>query len=86
MLRRQMSIHLKILLMTSALLCGVSCGTTKVVFVKESADVVRLGPNVKGKVYFRKDGEWVLSKNNVTLPEGWYAGSLDGGAEGDTGD
>lgn len=47
------------------------------VFVKESSDVVRLGPNVSGKVYFRKDGQWVLSKNKVTLPEGWYAGALD---------
>ena len=45
-------------------------------FVQESADVVRIGPDVKGKVYFRKDGEWVLSKNKVTLPEGWYAGAL----------
>lgn len=41
-------------------------------------DVVRIGPNVKGKVWFRKNGEWVLSKNNVHLPEGWYAGALDG--------
>lgn len=52
------------------------CGTTRVVFVRESADVVRIGPDVKGKIYFRKDGEWVLSKNKVTLPEGWYAGAL----------
>lgn len=69
--------HLKKLLMISALAFGVSCGTTKVVFIKESSDVVRLGPNVSGKVYFRKDGQWVLSKNKVTLPEGWYAGALD---------
>ena len=48
------------------------------VFIKTSDDVVRLGPNVSGKVYFRKDGEWVLSKNKVKLPEGWYAGSLGG--------
>jgi len=47
-----------------------------VVFIKTSSDVVRLGPDVRGKVYFRKDGEWVLSKNTVKLPEGWYAGSL----------
>jgi len=52
------------------------------VFIKESSDVVRLGPNVKGKVYFRRGGEWVLSKNTVHLPEGWYAGSLDGEEDG----
>jgi len=46
------------------------------VFVKTDSDVVRIGPNVSGKVYFRKGGEWVLSKNKVKLPEGWYAGAL----------
>ena len=46
------------------------------VFVKTDSDVVRVGPNVSGKVYFRKNGEWVLSKNKVKLPEGWYAGAL----------
>jgi len=49
-----------------------------VVFVKTDADVVRIGPSVVGKIYFRKDGEWVLSKNKVKLPEGWYAGALGG--------
>jgi hypothetical protein len=58
------------------LLLGGGCGTTRVVFVKTDSDVVRLGPNVSGKVYFRKNGEWVLSKNKVKLPEGWYAGAL----------
>jgi len=48
------------------------------VFIKTGSDVVRLGPLVTGKVYFRRGGEWVLSKNKVQLPEGWYAGSLDG--------
>lgn len=62
--------------MISALAFAVSCGTTRVVFIKTSSDVVRLGPDVRGKVYFRQDGEWVLSKNTVKLPEGWYAGSL----------
>ena len=50
-------------------------------FIKTSSDVVRLGPDVTGKVYFRREGEWVLSKNKVKLPEGWYAGSLDGESE-----
>jgi len=71
-----MQTHLKRLLMISGLAFAVSCGTTRVVFIKTSSDVVRLGPDVRGKVYFRKDGEWVLSKNTVKLPEGWYAGSL----------
>ena len=81
-----MSPLMKKLFLIFVLLCCVSCGTTRVVFVRDSADVVRIGPNVRGKVYFQQDGEWVLSKNNVTLPEGWYAGSLDGGQDGSTSD
>ena len=72
-----MRTHLTTLLMNFAILCGVSCGTTKVVFIQTGSDVVRIGPDVRGKVYFHKDGQWVLSKNKVRLPEGWYAGSLD---------
>jgi len=36
-------------------------------------DVVRLGPNVVGRVYVYSDGKWILSKP-MKLPEGWYAG------------
>ena len=47
------------------------------VFIKNDRDVVRIGPNFPaGKIYFRKGGEWILSKNKVKLPEGWYAGAL----------
>ena len=52
------------------------CGSTKVVFVDTHAQMVRIGPDVKGKVYVLKNGEWVLSKNEMHLPEGWYAGAL----------
>ena len=55
---------------------GVSCGTTKVVFVDTNEAMVRIGPNVNGRVYFQRDGEWILSKNKVRLPEGWYAVGL----------
>ena len=41
-----------------------------------SGDLVRIGPDVSGRVYFYQDGSWVLSKNKVKLPEGWYAGPL----------
>ena len=61
-----------------AILFASGCGTTRVVFVKTDDDVIRIGPSVVGKIYFRKDGEWVLSKNKVKLPEGWYAGALGG--------
>tara|TARA_B100001939_G_scaffold329052_1_gene324919 strand:- start:178 stop:399 length:222 start_codon:yes stop_codon:yes gene_type:complete len=63
-----------ILLLLGSLFVG--CGSTKVVFVDTQSNLVRIGPNVYGKVYVQKNGEWVLSKNKVKIPEGWYAGGL----------
>ena len=54
----------------------IGCGSTRVVFVDTQANMVRLGKDVTGHVYVLKNGEWVLSKNKVKLPEGWYAGGL----------
>jgi len=67
---------IKILLLTSTAIFFMGCGSTKVVFVDTHAQMVRIGPDVKGKVYVLKNGEWVLSKNKMHLPEGWYAGAL----------
>ena len=61
-------------LVISTFLLG--CGSTRVVFVDTQSNMVRLGKDVSGHVYVLKDGEWVLSKNKVKLPEGWYAGGL----------
>ena len=58
-------------------MCASSCVTNPdVVFVDTQADLVRLGRDVKGHVYFWKGGKWVRSQNRVTLPAGWYAGGL----------
>ena len=64
------------LLLLSSVIFLVGCGSTRVVFVDTQANLVRIGPDVSGKVYVQKNGEWVLSKNKVKLPEGWYAGGL----------
>ena len=66
----------KTLILLSCLLLFSGCGSTRVVFVDTQADLVRLGPDVSGKVYVLKNGEWTLSKKKVKLPEGWYAGGL----------
>jgi len=66
----------KILILILVSLFLVGCGSTKVVFVDTQSNLVRIGPDVSGKVYVQKNGEWVLSKNKVKLPEGWYAGGL----------
>ena len=72
---------IKTLLLISAAVILMGCGSTKVVFVDTQAQIVRIGPNVKGQVYVLKNGEWVLSKNKLQLPEGWYAGALPVDAE-----
>ena len=61
-----------IMLLTSV----VGCGSTRVVFVDTQSDLVRIGPNVTGRIYTMVNGQWVLSKNKVELPEGWYAGGI----------
>ncbi len=66
----------KILILSLSSLLLVGCGSTRVVFVDTEANLVRIGPDVSGRVYVQKNGEWVLSKNKVKLPEGWYAGGL----------
>jgi len=67
---------LKTLIATILLISLVGCGSTRVVFVDTQSNMVRIGPGVSGRVYVMKNGEWVLSKNKVELPEGWYAGGL----------
>ena len=68
--------YLKVFALVGASVLMTSCGSTRVVFVDTQADLVRLGPDVRGHLYFHKDGEWVLSKDKVALPEGWYAGGI----------
>ena len=83
-LRQKENLRMKViktLLLISAATILMGCGSTKVVFVDTQAQIVRIGPNVKGKVYVLKNGDWVLSKNNLHLPEGWYAGALPVDAE-----
>ena len=72
---------IKTLLAISAAALFMGCGSTKVVFVDTQSQIVRIGPNVTGKVYVLKDGQWVLSKNKMQLPEGWYAGALPASVE-----
>lgn len=65
-----------ILILLSSLVLLSGCGSTRVVFVDTQSDLVRIGPDVQGRVYVLKNGEWILSKNKMKLPEGWYAGGI----------
>ena len=66
----------KICAIVGSVVCGIGCGTTQTIFIDTGADLVRLGPDVTGRVYVRKGGEWILGKNRVKLPHGWIAGPL----------
>ncbi len=68
------------ILLLLTLAAGSGCGmfSNRVVFVDSRADVVRLGEDVRGHVFFQNEkGEWVRSGNKVKLPAGWYAGYLE---------
>jgi hypothetical protein len=41
------------------------------VLVSESSPI-RVGPRTEARVYALVGGEWVLSENEVLVPEGWY--------------
>ena len=66
-------------LLTSVMLLSGGCASGKrVVLVDPSKTIIRVGPNVKGKVYVKdSSGTWELSRNKVEIPEGWYAGKID---------
>jgi hypothetical protein len=38
----------------------------------EPTDIVKVGPNTKGRIYVRTKNGWELSDNAIILPEGWY--------------
>ncbi len=60
-----------ILFFCAVLALGSASGCSRAVFIPE-ASPIRIGPNVKAKVYLLINGEWTLSDNQVTIPEGWY--------------
>ena len=62
----------KILISSAALatVCANACGP-RTILVRESSPI-RIGPDVKGHVYVRENGEWTLSANRVEIPEGYY--------------
>ena len=59
----------------------IGCESSRVVFVPESDGIIRLGPEIRGHVYYWNGNSWELSSNKILLPEGWYAGSIDGDVE-----
>lgn len=66
------------LLIASILMLGTSCQSTRTVFLNPSYDedgkphkIIRVGPGVKGTIYFWNGEEWIESEEEHVYPEGW---------------
>lgn len=47
------------------------CSGNRTVFVPEDSPM-RIGPDARARVWVRVNGQWELSRNQITIPEGWY--------------
>ena len=54
----------------AALVSG--CVGPRVVFLPAADAPVRAGPDMSGRVYVWTGAAWELSRNRVTIPEGFY--------------
>ena len=70
---------LRLFLIISATALLTACGSTRVVFVgsERTNDLIRVGPDVKGKAFVWDGEDWVLSKNKIDYPEGAFVGFAD---------
>jgi len=57
--------------------CATLSEAKKVVIVQESDALFKIGPDVRGRLYFWNGKEWELSQNEIKLPEGWLTGPLN---------
>jgi len=48
------------------------CAGPRVVFLPAADAPVRAGPDMSGRVYVWTGSTWELSRNNVTIPEGFF--------------
>lgn len=64
---------LSLFLIASVIIGTTSCGSTRAVLVPPG-DLIRIGPDVEGRIYLWDGSQWVLSDNEVEIPEGWVAG------------
>ena len=65
----QMLLLIAVFLAVLALVFTTGC--TRTVLVSESSPI-RMGPEVRGKIYTKTADGWQLGDNEVKIPEGWY--------------
>ena len=56
---------------------GCLTRSKRVVFIEPNDTLVRIGPDVKGRLYYWTGEGWELSANKVEIPEGWVAGPMN---------
>jgi len=56
---------------------GCLTRSKRVVFIEPTDTLVRMGPDVRGHVYYWTGEGWELSHNKVEIPEGWVAGPVN---------
>lgn len=76
------SIPIWIATVSFSLALGFASGCGRTVLVRAGSPV-RIGPDVKARVYALVEGEWILSSNRIEIPEGWYAVPPEFVEEGD---
>jgi len=54
------------------LMVAAGCAGPRVVFLPSADAPVRAGPDMSGRVYVWTGSAWELSRNNMTIPEGFY--------------
>ena len=66
-----------LLIATTLMILSSGCATgRRAIFIDADKSVFRIGPDVKGRVYFKNEkGEWELTRNKTKLKEGYYVGS-----------
>ena len=63
---------LRVIVSVALVMLAAGCAGPRVVFLPAADAPVRAGPVMSGRVYVWTGGTWELSRNNVTIPEGFY--------------
>ena len=64
--------NLRVIAAVAAVMLAAGCAGPRVVFLPAADAPVRAGPDMSGRVYVWTGGTWELSRNSVTVPEGFY--------------
>ena len=64
--------RLRMVVSVAAVMLVAGCAGPRVVFLPSADAPVRAGPDVSGRVYVWTGAAWELSRNRVTVPEGFY--------------